>query len=115
VTTCKEFADGCIQFTHIFNRAKGQRPWVVKMPLKCPSARKNLHQDVQCDAYVLNRRGQAVCLIDDKSIRAVTVLHDDPQGPLGLQVLKDGYRGHYTFSEKSSIPKEWPGALYLPE
>jgi hypothetical protein len=124
ITSCQELPDGCIQVVHTFNRAKGQKPWVVKMPLKCPDPAPKRYQNFQCDAYVFNRRGQSVCLVDDGSIRAVKTLLSTRR-PFGLQLLRSGYDGHHTFSaksksakllsEKTKNPKAWPQIIYLPE
>lgn len=113
LTDCEEFVDGCIEVTHTFRRGLGQDPWVVTMPRQCPSPEIRL-RDVECDAYVLNRRGQAVCLVDrEGSIQAAAVLQV-PGSPLGFLVLKDRPE-HYVFSAKSRVPTGREEILYLPE
>jgi len=86
---------------------------MVTMPRECPSPGIRL-RDVTCDAYVLNRRGHGVCLVDrEGSIRAVAVLREANR-PLGLLVLKDRPE-HYVFSAKSRVPTGQEEILYLPE
>lgn len=124
ITSCQELTNGCVQVIHTFNRGEGQKPWVVKMPVKCPDSPPRRYTNFRCDAYVFNQRGQSVCLVDTGSIRAIkTVL--STRHPFGLQLLRSGYDGHYTFSAKSKSPrlllarnknpKLLPNVLYLPE
>lgn len=113
LTDCEEFADGCIEVTHTFQRGLGQDPWVVTMPRECPEPVIRL-RPVECDAYVVNRRGDAVCLVErEGSIRAAAVLPEDER-PLGLLVLKDRPE-HYVFSAKSTVPTGLEEILYLPD
>lgn len=119
VTSCERAANGCTQVTYTFNRGPGQRPWVVQGPRKCPRQSVLAFVEYQCDAYVLNARGQGVCLVDEKGkIRAIKTVAD-AEKPVGLMVLgvQRGAlvsRDRYVFSSKARR-SGIENVLYLPE
>jgi hypothetical protein len=118
VTSCQSTQPGCIQVTHTFNRGPGQKPWIKKEPEVCANRSTIAFNSLQCDAYVLNGAGDAVCLAGDAGkVRVVSRIADVPA--LGLTVLGEQRSGgsagdRYVFSAKTTSMRPARNVLNLP-
>jgi hypothetical protein len=85
VSTCEIDQNGCKRVTHTFNRGPNQQPWVVRK-MVCPDPVLTAFTSYECDAYVVNAKGQAACLGIVNGRPQVKKAFTDSDG-LGLKIL----------------------------
>jgi hypothetical protein len=85
VSTCEIDQNGCKRVTHTFNRGPNQQPWVVRK-MVCPDPVLTAFTSYECDAYVVNAKGQAACLGIVNGRPQVKKAFTDGDG-LGLKIL----------------------------
>ena len=121
VTTCDIAPTGCRRITHTFNRGPGQQPWVrskTTCSRKMPMISLTRHQ---CDAYVLNARGQGVCLAAAGGAIRIEKAFTDDRGT-GLRILEQQrwavrqtkVESQFVFSPKTTRVNV-KNALFLPD
>lgn len=119
VTSCAKPSPACTQVTYTFNRGPGQKPWVIRRQPECAPETIQSTTPQTCDAYVLNQKGDAACLVNEAGkIRAAATI-DGRGAAVGLTVLDSYYdpgtrRVRYVFSAKTTSDVKVKNVLNLP-